>query len=193
MPDRDRRLRPRARGVRTRRASRGGRRSSTARSRCSRSADPTRRACARSRRRSASRTPRSRTTSARSRSCSSRSTASPSARSARDDPAEPDDDSRRDHARVRRVNREVAGLVQLYSTLVARRSRRGIPPRASSRPSVSPALRQDLAARVRHNQSSGPHPRRRRPRCRRRAGHRRIRRPADPVAARSACRRRMPR
>lgn len=54
-----------------------------------------------------------------------------------------------------RVNREVAGLVQLYSTLVASALEEGHPAAREFATVRFAELRQSLAARVRHNQASG--------------------------------------
>jgi AcrR family transcriptional regulator len=54
-----------------------------------------------------------------------------------------------------RVNREVAGLVQLYSTLVASALEEGHPAAREFATVRFADLRQSLAARVRHNQASG--------------------------------------
>ncbi len=54
-----------------------------------------------------------------------------------------------------RVNREVAGLVQLYSTLVAAALEEGHPAAREFASTRFADLRRDLAVRVRHNQSTG--------------------------------------
>jgi AcrR family transcriptional regulator len=57
--------------------------------------------------------------------------------------------------RSARVNREVAGLVQLYSTLVAAALEDGHPAAREFATLRFAAVRTALAARVRHNQSTG--------------------------------------
>jgi len=54
-----------------------------------------------------------------------------------------------------RINREVAGLVQLYSTLVAAALEEGHPAAREFATVRFAELRASLAARVRHNQSTG--------------------------------------
>lgn len=54
-----------------------------------------------------------------------------------------------------RVNREVAGLVQLYSTLVASALEEGHPAARDFASERFANLRRDLAARVSHNQTTG--------------------------------------